>query len=92
MRVLEFHRRQAKLNQIEFGALCGIPQTVVSDLELGKRPTAAQEYALERTLGIPIAALLKELPEDVVPPPPSMRLAIIALRDRQAKEKQRGQR
>jgi transcriptional regulator with XRE-family HTH domain len=86
MRVIEFHRRQQKLSQAEFATLCGIGQKRVSDIELGRRPTDAEAAALERTLGLPVKELLRELPEDVIPPPPSMTLAILAYRERQAQE------
>jgi transcriptional regulator with XRE-family HTH domain len=82
MKILEFHRRQARLSQTEFAGICGITQAAVSDIELGKRPTEAQARSLERALSVPAEELLKELPEDIVPPPPSLQLAILSRRRR----------
>jgi transcriptional regulator with XRE-family HTH domain len=76
LRRFTFHRLQAGLNQTDFGSLCGLRQHQISDLEMGRRPTDEERRELERAFGVPVEELLAEIPEDVVPPPPSMALAI----------------
>lgn len=77
------------MSQSDLSGILRVPQKSVSDLELGRRPTATEIEALERTFGIPVARLLSELPDDVVPPPPSMRLAVLAYREeQQARERE----
>jgi len=88
VRFLEFYRRRAKLGQKELARLANLPQSSISDLELGRRPTASQVVALEKLFGVPAERLLAEMPEDVVPPPPSLKLAIVANRSRLDRERE----